>query len=265
MLGPMTIGVSRLAVITGAGRGIGRRIAERLAAERWLVALVDQVYPAETLESILGKGGEAAAFRCDVSAEEDVVQLAAAVREHLGDVDALVNNAGISLIAPAEETTAAQWRKVLEVNLTGPFLLCRAFSEPMLRRRQGAIVNVASICGLRGIPDRVAYNASKHGLIGLTRTLAVEWGGRGVRANAVCPSWVATEMDVADKAGGAYTDTDITDRVPLARFASPNDVAEAVAFLADGERSGYINGTNISVDGGWHADASWNALRISKR
>jgi NAD(P)-dependent dehydrogenase (short-subunit alcohol dehydrogenase family) len=261
----MPASTARLAVITGAGRGIGRRIAEKLALDGWVAGLVDQVHPADTLQAILGKGGEATAFTCDVSDEHEVTQLAAAVAQRLGDVDALVNNAGISLIAPAEETTAEQWRRVLEVNLTGPFLLCRAFCGPMLRRRRGTIVNVASICGLRGIPDRVAYNASKHGLIGLTRTLAVEWGGRGVRTNAVCPSWVATEMDVADKAGGAYTDADITDRVPLARFAGPGDVAEAVAFLADDERSGYINGANISVDGGWHADASWHALRMSKR
>lgn len=261
----MPISSSRLAVVTGAGRGIGRRIAEKLAFDQWIVALVDQVNPAETLQSILDEGGKAVAFRCDVSDERDVAQLATAVGKQLGDVDALVNNAGISLISPAEDTTAQQWRRVLEVNLTGPFLICRAFAKPMLRRRRGNIVNVASICGLRAVPDRIAYNASKHGLIGLTDTLAVEWGGRGVRANAVCPSWVATEMDVEDKLSGAYTDTDITERVPLARFASPNDVAEAVSFLADDERSGYINGTSISVDGGWHADASWNALRLAKR
>lgn len=261
----MAAPTARLAVVTGAGRGIGRGIAEKLASDGWTVALVDQVLPVDALRSVLGKGGEAAAFTCDVSDECDVTQLAIDVAERLGDVNALINNAGISLIASAEETTAEQWGRVIEVNLTGPFLVCRAFSGPMLRRRQGSVVNVASICGLCGVPDRVAYNASKHGLIGLTRTLAVEWGGRGVRSNAVCPSWVATDMDVADKAGGAYTGTDITDRAPLARFAGPDDVAEAVAFLADDERSGYINGTNISVDGGWHADASWTALRLSKR
>ncbi|GHF54796.1 NAD(P)-dependent dehydrogenase (short-subunit alcohol dehydrogenase family) [Amycolatopsis bartoniae] len=255
----------RVAVITGARQGIGRRIAEKLAFDRWAVALVDRVDPAATLDSVRDKGGEAAAFRCDVSDERAVGELAEAVHARFGDVEALVNNAGISLIAPAEDTTAEQWRRVLDVNLTAPFLLCRAFSGPMLHRRSGSIVNIASICGLRAVPDRVAYNASKHGLVGLTRSLAVEWGGRGVRANAVCPSWVATEMDAADKAGGAYTDSDITDRVPLARFASPDDIAEAVAFLADAGRSGYVNGTALSVDGGWHTDASWRALRLAKR
>jgi len=126
-------------------------------------------------------------------------------------------------------------------------------------------VNVASIAGLQGIADHAAYNASKHGLVGLTRTLAVEWGGRGVRVNAVCPSWVKTEMDVADQAAGAYTDSDILERAPLGRFAAPQDVAAAVAFLADPERSGFINGVALPVDGGWTADASWTSLRLSKR
>jgi NAD(P)-dependent dehydrogenase (short-subunit alcohol dehydrogenase family) len=135
----------------------------------------------------------------------------------------------------------------------------------MLAAGSGAIVNVASIAGLRGVADRAAYNASKHGLIGLTRTLAAEWGGRGVRANAVCPGWVKTGMDVADQASGGYTDEDITGQVPMARFASPDDVAAAVAFLADPARSGFINGAALPVDGGWTADASWTSLRLRKR
>jgi len=177
----------------------------------------------------------------------------------------LVNNAGISLIRPAEETSAAEWRRVIEVNLTGPFLLCRAFGKLMLRQREGAIVNVASVAGLAAIGDRSAYNASKHGLIGLTRTLAAEWGGRGVRTNAVCPGWVKTEMDVADQAGGSYTDEDIEHRVPMARFANPTDIAEAIAFLADPKSSGFVNGQALPVDGGWLSDASWESLRLRHR
>jgi len=112
---------------------------------------------------------------------------------------------------------------------------------------------------------RSAYNASKHGLIGLTRTLAAEWGGRGVRVNAVCPGWIKTEMDAADQDSGAYADADIVDRVPLARFARPADVAHAIAFLADPERSGFVNGVSLPVDGGWVADASWDDLRVRTR
>ena len=131
--------------------------------------------------------------------------------------------------------------------------------------RQGAIVNVASIAGLAAVADRAAYNASKHGLVGLTRTLAAEWGGRGVRCNAVCPGWVKTEMDAADQAGGLYTDADITARIPMGRFASPDDIAQAIAFLADDRLSGFVNGHALQVDGGWLSDASWDSLRRTHR
>ena len=169
----------------------------------------------------------------DIADETKVSEFAAAVGERWGRVDVLVNNAGISMIAPAENLSAAEYRRVLEVNLVAPFLLSKAFGAMMLARRSGSIVNVASVAGLVGVADRAAYNASKHGLIGLTRTLAAEWGGRGVRVNAVCPGWVKTEMDVADQAGGSYTDADITGRMPMGRFASADDIAKAIAFLAD--------------------------------
>jgi len=119
--------------------------------------------------------------------------------------------------------------------------------------------------GLCGVAERAAYNASKHGLIGLTRTLAAEWGGYGVRTNAVCPGWVKTEMDAADQALGRYSDEDITNRVPMGRFASGDDVARAIAFLADPEQSGFVNGHALVVDGGWSVDASWESLRLSHR
>jgi NAD(P)-dependent dehydrogenase (short-subunit alcohol dehydrogenase family) len=124
---------------------------------------------------------------------------------------------------------------------------------------------VASIAGLTGIADRAAYNASKHGLIGLTRTLAAEWGGRGVRVNAVCPGWVKTPMDDASQASGVYSDDDITGRIPLGRFAAPDDVARAIAFLASDAESGFVNGHTLVVDGGWTADGSWQSLRAGKR
>jgi NAD(P)-dependent dehydrogenase (short-subunit alcohol dehydrogenase family) len=166
---------------------------------------------------------------------------------------------------PAEETSVAEYRRVLEVNLVAPFLLAKTFGKIMLETGAGSIVNVASVAGLLGISDRAAYNASKHGLIGLTRTLAAEWGGRGVRVNAVCPGWVKTEMDVADQAGGSYQNADITGRVPMARFATPDDVAHAIAFLADPAESSFVNGQALAIDGGWTADGSWESLRLRKR
>ena len=254
-----------IAVVTGAAQGIGRSVAESLAAEGYALALIDLREPAETLASLRKREADAFGIACDVSADAEVTAAAERVRERFGRVDVLVNNAGISCIAPAEDTAPEQWRRVLEVNLTGPFLLCRAFGRMMLEAGAGSIVNVASIAGLRGVADRAAYNASKHGLVGLTRTLAAEWGGRGVRVSAVCPGWVKTEMDVADQGAGGYVDTDITEQAPMGRFAAPDDVAAAVVFLADPARSGFVNGVALPIDGGWTADASWPALRLSKR
>lgn len=254
-----------VAVVTGAAQGIGRRVAEELAERGYALTLADLREPAETLDSVRERGAQALCVVGDVSADRDVQALAEAVQERFARVDVLVNNAGISLLAPAEATSAEQWRRVLEVNLTGPFLLCRAFGRRMLAAGSGSIVNIASIAGLHGVADRAAYNASKHGLVGLTRTLAAEWGGRGVRVNAVCPGWVKTEMDAADQASGGYTDADITERVPMGRFAAPGDIAAAVAFLADPVLSGFVNGVALPVDGGWTADASWTSLRLRKR
>jgi NAD(P)-dependent dehydrogenase (short-subunit alcohol dehydrogenase family) len=248
---------SPVAVVTGAAQGIGRRIAEILAEAGHRLALVDR-QPIDGFP-------DAVRFEGDVSLEDDVAALAASVDEAYGQVDVLVNNAGIACIGPAEHTPADLWRQVLDVNLTGPFLLCQAFGRPMLARGSGSIVNIASVAGLLGVADRAAYNASKHGLIGLTRTLAVEWGGRGVRVNAVCPGWVKTPMDDDAQGEGAYGDADITDHVPLGRFATPDDVAQAVSFLADPDRSGFVNGAALSVDGGWHADGSWPSLRLATR
>jgi NAD(P)-dependent dehydrogenase (short-subunit alcohol dehydrogenase family) len=255
----------RVAVVTGAARGIGRRVAEVLSERGCAVVLTDLHPATETVAVLRRQGRDVLDVPGDVSSEADVSALVQQVRGRFGRVDVLVNNAGIALIHPAEETSTEQWKRVIDVNLTVPFLLCRAFGRMMLEAGAGSIVNVASIAGLRGIADRAAYNASKHGLVGLTRTLAAEWGGRGVRVNAVCPGWVKTEMDAADQAAGTYDDGDILGQVPIGRFASPDDVAAAIAFLADPASSGYINGVTLPVDGGWTADAGWTKLRLGKR
>lgn len=248
-------------LVTGAAQGLGLVTAQVLAEGGWKVLLTDL----KPLDAALAKlGGEARGLSGDITQEDFVEQLAAWADDQ-GTVTGLVNNAGISLIEPAERTSSAQWRRVLDVNLLAPFLLCRAFGTRMLGRRAGSIVNVASIAGLSGIGHRSAYNASKHGLIGLTRTLAAEWGGRGVRVNAVCPGWIKTEMDVADQGSGAYSDADIVNRVPMARFAAPDDVAQVIATLLDPARSAFVNGVSLPVDGGWTADGSWDSLRLKGR
>jgi NAD(P)-dependent dehydrogenase (short-subunit alcohol dehydrogenase family) len=255
----------KVAVITGAAQGIGRRIAEVLAERGYALALNDLHSPSDTAAAVASLGAETLELAGDVTDERSVQEFARCVIDRWARVDVLVNNAGISCIAPAERTTPDVFRRVVDVNLLGPFLVSHAFAPPMLSARSGSIVNIASVAGLLGIAERSAYNASKHGLIGLTRTLAAEWGGRGVRCNAVCPGWVKTEMDAADQATGHYTDADITGRVPMNRFATADDVARAVAFLADERESGFINGATLTVDGGWSCDGSWQSLREQQR
>jgi NAD(P)-dependent dehydrogenase (short-subunit alcohol dehydrogenase family) len=252
-------------LVTGAAQGLGLTAATLLSQRECRVILVDIQSVERQVLRLRGLGREAHGICGDVSSEAFVLELAKMIDSEYGAIDGLVNNAGISLIVPAEQMSAAQWQRVMAINLFAPFLLCRYLGAQMLTRGTGSIVNVASIAGLAAISHRSAYNASKHGLVGLTKTLAAEWGGRGVRVNAVCPGWIKTEMDATDQGAGAYSDVDIVDRVPLARFAHPQDVAEAIAFLLDANRSAFINGVSLPVDGGWLADASWNSLRLGTR
>jgi NAD(P)-dependent dehydrogenase (short-subunit alcohol dehydrogenase family) len=253
----------KTAVVTGAAQGLGLVTAQVLGQAGYHVVLTD-IQPIDKVQADLAAAGHSVSGRSgDVASEAFVESLAAMVAADHGGADVLVNNAGISMICPAEDTSLEQWQRMMAINLQGPFLLCRAFGKQMLARGSGAIVNVASVAGLGGVIHRSAYNTSKHGLIGLTRTLAAEWGGRGVRVNAVCPGWIKTEMDVRDMGSGAYTDADIVNRVPMARFARPEDVAAAILFLA---RDGlFVNGVSLPVDGGWTGDASWDALRLKTR
>ncbi len=255
----------KVAIVTGAAQGIGRRTAEVLASAGYALALLDLKSCETTLSNARAVGVDALELLGDVSDEAFVTRAVDAVRDRWGRADVLVNNAGISFIAPAETVEGKAFLRVLQVNLLAPFLLAKGFGAMMLEQHSGSIVNVASIAGLVGIGDRSAYNASKHGLIGLTRTLAAEWGGRGVRVNAVCPGWVKTEMDVADQAGGGYSDADIEGVNPMGRFAMPGDIANAILFLADAEKSGFVNGHALAVDGGWTVDGSWQSLRMRKR
>jgi NAD(P)-dependent dehydrogenase (short-subunit alcohol dehydrogenase family) len=255
----------RIALVTGAAQGIGRSIALELGRRGYTVALNDLQPVAETLQQLEESGAEGFSVPGDVAHEDAVVDMVERVVVSCGRIDVLVNNAGISFIRPTEETLVSDWRRVLDVNLTGPFIVCREVGRIMLKQGSGSIVNIASIAGLMGFADRAAYNASKHGLIGLTRTLAVEWGGRGIHVNAVCPGWVKTEMDAREQARGVYSDADITNRVPMGRFATPEDVARVVALLADPDLSGFVNGQYLAVDGGWSADGGWESLRLSHR
>lgn len=236
-----------VALVTGAGSGIGRACAERLAAGGARVAAVD-------LDVRLMDGLDALPLAADVSDEAAVAAAVARAGDELGPLDAVVNVAGITGSHAAAEchlTPGDEWRRVIEVNLTGPFLVCHAALPGMLERGRGTIVNVASVAGLVAFPGRCAYSASKGGVVQLTRSLAADYAARGIRANAICPGMVDTPMTrwrLEDpELRGA-----VLERIPAGRVATTEEVAEAVALLS-GDAMPYMNGAMLVLDGGWTA------------
>jgi 3-oxoacyl-[acyl-carrier protein] reductase len=245
----------RVAVVTGAGRGLGAAIAAELAecGATVVVADRDEAAAGETAARL---GARATAHVVDVT---DPVAVAAlfddAARAH-GRIDVLVNNAGVGAIAPSEDLPYEQWSRTLAVNLTGTFLCAQAAARHMLPARRGVIVNIGSLFAATGIPMRAAYAASKHGVAGLTKVLATEWADRGIRVVAIDPAYVRTALDDADQSAGGYTAADIERRTPIGRYAEPAEIARVVAFIASDEAS-FITGSEIAVDGGWLAYGGW--------
>jgi NAD(P)-dependent dehydrogenase (short-subunit alcohol dehydrogenase family) len=236
-----------VALVTGAGSGIGRACVERLAAGAARVAAVD-------LDVRFMDGLDALPLAADVSDEAAVAAAVARAGDELGPLDAVVNVAGITGTRAAAEchvTPGDEWRRVIEVNLTGPFLVCHAALPGMLERGRGTIVNVASVAGLVAFPGRCAYSASKGGVVQLTRSLAADYAARGIRANAICPGMVDTPMTrwrLEDpELRGA-----VLERIPAGRVATTEEVAEAVALLS-GDAMPYMNGAMLVLDGGWTA------------
>ena len=194
----------RVAVISGGAQGIGPQDGAELLAERgYSLALIYLRMPEETIRSVEKVASEAMGFAGNITDEDIVEKFANAVFDRFGRADVLVNNAGISLISPAERTSVQDYRHVLDVNLVAPFLAGEGIRRKDARGGPWLDRECCIGGGVIGVADRAAYNASKHGLIGLTRTLAAEWGGRGVRVNAVCPGWVKTEMD-AGRSGARH-------------------------------------------------------------
>ena len=233
--------MSKVALVTGAARGIGLATAQLLAEEGWEVVLLDR--DGEALEAAAeGVGRPVVA---DVS---DAAALARVVAE-LPRLDALVNNAGVADFGPIDETGPDRWRRVMETNLDGVFLTSRACA-PLLQAARGAVVNIASISGLRASTLRVAYGTSKAAVMALTRQQAVEWGEHGVRVNCVAPGPVRTKLAMA-----VHTDDIIAayhDAIPLNRYGSEREIAEVIAFLCS-EKASYVTGQVIAVDGGFEA------------
>ncbi|MEV7004948.1 glucose 1-dehydrogenase [Streptosporangium sp. NPDC051022] len=252
----------RVAVITGGAQGIGRAIGERYAAEGATVVLADlaeEAARAAASEIEKTHGGTAVAVRMDVADPASVEQAADEARARVGHVDVLVANAGTLLIKPVLDIGLDEWRRVIDINLTGAFVTARAFAARMVERGGGGrIIFSSSLFGKRSGKENGAYSASKFGVIGLMEAMAAELAPHGVLVNAVCPGQVATEMIerlIGERA--ALTGADPEDvrnemvaRVPIGRLASVEEIADVYVYLA-GELSRYVTGQSLIVDGGW--------------
>ena len=243
----------RRALVTGAAGGIGLAIARLFSELGAKVAMADR--DGDRLASaVTAVGPLAQAVPGDISSEDGVERLCGEVLAVFGPLDILVNNAGVT--EPIKRTVdqdVADWQHVMDVNLRGTFLMSRAVARHMLARRSpGAIVNIASIVGLVGIPSSNAYGVSKTAIIQLTRNMACEWASRGLRVNCVAPGYIEAPMAMKIFAEGQVTQADIEKRVPSRRLGQDKEVAYAVAFLAS-DAASYVNGITLPVDGGWYA------------
>ncbi len=257
----------RVAVVTGAGSGIGRGIALAMAARGARVASVDldRASAEETARQVLDAGGKGVGLAADTSRSADVDRAVSAAVQQLGALDIMVNNAGIlDGYFDVHETDEAVWNRVIAINLTGVFHGCKRALAEMLPRGRGRIINMASVAGLNGTGGGAAYVASKHGVVGLTRQMAVTYSSRGITINAVAPGPILTGLrahsqqilgpGVPDMSGRgvAVSDEQVRAVAPAGRRGTVEEIASAVCYLASDE-AGYITGHTLVVDGGWRA------------
>lgn len=249
----------RSALVTGAGSGIGRATAEALAREGASVGIVARSSASveEVCTGIRAHGGVAVPLVGDVSQEADISRLVTQFAHDTGRLDVLVTCAAApAATGPTEALTLDRWHSVIDVDLTGVFLSCKAAGQQMLAREYGRIVNLASFHAIATYPERAAYAAAKSGVVGLTQALAVEWGGRGVVVNAVAPGPIRTPRTAWFMAQSPANEAGMIGRTPSGRVGELVDVVEAILFLAShGAR--HINGQTLTVDGGWTKNAWW--------
>lgn len=241
----------KVAVVTGASRGLGRAMAEGLAQAGADIVITDVLDTAEAVKAIEKIGRKALGLKVDISKKSDVEMMVKKTVEMFGKIDILINNAGIFKTAPAESMSEEDWDKVIAVNLKGTFLCAQAAGQQMIKQKSGNIINVASIAGLMAFTGSAEYNASKAGVILMTKTMAMEWGKKGIRVNAICPGLFHTDMTKDFDKDKAFMES-IRQKVPLGRGGDPKELAGAAVYLAS-EASSYMTGHALVVDGGWTA------------
>lgn len=244
----------RVALITGGSKGLGRAIGEALAGAGVRLCLVSRhIEEARaTAAEIAARSGQAAVgIACDVTSSEQVERMTREALDTFGQIDILVNSAGINIRSPAEAFSDADWHAVLNTNLHGTFYCCRSVGRHMLERGYGRIINLASIMSFVSLPHRAAYAASKAGVLGLTRTLALEWATKGITVNAICPGPFATEMN-RPLLENPEVHQMFTSRIPMGRWGEVHEVGAAALYLAS-EEAAFVTGTTLTIDGGWTA------------
>lgn len=250
---------NKIAIITGAGSGIGKGTSLMLAKEGATVVVADlnEESAKNVSNEIINSGGKATYFKLDVTKSDEVTEMSEYVKEKIGLIDILVNNAGISIITPFFKHTEEIWDKTMEVNLKGQFLCCKAIIPQMLEKGSGSIINMSSQSGKVGTNDYQAYCASKFGVIGLTQALSKEFAGKGVRVNSVCPGVVYTSMWKKQKAdyaakkniGSEEVMDYFADKIPEGRVGKVEDITNTISFLLS-DKADYITGQAINVNGG---------------
>ncbi len=244
---------NRVAVISGASRGLGRMMALALGRAGAKLALVAR--DAKRLDEVAREaaegGTEAAAFVFDISREDHVGALATAVIERFGTVDILVNNAGVNVRKPVTEYTLEEWNRVIGTNLTGAFLMCRAFVPHMKGKGYGRIINMTSMMSHISLPGRTAYSASKAGLLGMTRALALELASEGITVVGISPGPFATEMNTP-LLSDPQISQQFTSRIPVGHWGQPEDIGSLALYLCS-DAASFLTGTDIVIDGGWMA------------
>lgn len=244
----------QVAIVTGAGQGMGRAFAQTLceAGAEVAIAEIDQL-TGKQAEMELRDGGFAATFYpVDVRDASQIEAMVDSLAANNGRIDILVNNAGVAAAGPSEDVSDEEWDRVYGIMLKGMFLCCRAVGRVMISQRSGRIVNICSMAGLGGWAKRALYTPAKAGAISLTQVLGVEWAPYGIRVNGINPGQIETPLNEYVFSRGLASRETFTNRTPMRRFGTPEEIARAVLFLAS-DRSSYVNAEVVTIDGGWIA------------